>query len=78
MFKEKLLFTLEKIRTNKSSVVQKSLIQVAPLLITKNSTRDTISQIFNFLRNISDDDEANAQSAINEIVSKIKDTFGEN
>jgi hypothetical protein len=60
-----MVFALDKIRVNKSLVVQKSLIYLVPLLISKNSPRDVLNQVLNFLRNISDEDEAIAQAAIN-------------
>lgn len=60
-----MVFALDKIRVNKSLVVQKSLIHLVPLLISKNSPRDVLNQVLNFLRNISDEDEAIAQAAIN-------------
>lgn len=51
-----MVFALDKIRVNKSLVVQKSLIYLVPLLISKNSPRDVLNQVLNFLRNISDED----------------------
>lgn len=45
--------------------IQRSLISLMPLLVSKENSRDVVTQSINFLRLVSDEHEALAQNSIN-------------
>lgn len=43
-----------------------------PFLVSKNSSKEVMNQILNFLRGVTGEDEVISQTAINQIINNIK------